>query len=288
MDITIPILILAIPLAMFLFLGIAGVKLSHRTAGVLGCLGMGTVMLLSYFTAYEYFFSGEFIAEGGQRLQYMVFNQTWLAFTPQLVIKLDHHGVYEHGFQRFYAFLSLFSFSMLGLVVATNIFQMYIFWELVGASSYLLIGFYYTKPSAVSASKKAFIVTRFADLGFLVGILILSYYTGTFDFMSLTSAEVAANTYHVDIAAAESIRGIFSGSTAPMFMGASVLTWALVLIFMGGMGKSAMLQWWLPVYILWHASSRSTLWKRPHWLLSLWLAPSPHSMPPWWPAHRST
>ena len=55
----------------------------------------------------------------------------------------DHHGVYEHGFQRFYAFLSLFSFSMLGLVVATNIFQMYIFWELVGASSYLLIGFYY-------------------------------------------------------------------------------------------------------------------------------------------------
>ncbi len=66
MDITIPILILAIPLAMFLFLGIAGVKLSHRTAGVLGCLGMGTVMLLSYFTAYEYFFSGEFIAEGGQ------------------------------------------------------------------------------------------------------------------------------------------------------------------------------------------------------------------------------
>ena len=279
MDITIPILILAIPLAMFLFLGIAGVKLSHRTAGVLGCLGMGTVMLLSYFTAYEYFFSGEFIAEGGQRLQYMVFNQTWLAFTPQLVIKLgflldpisammlvvittisfmvhlysmgymrDHHGVYEHGFQRFYAFLSLFSFSMLGLVVATNIFQMYIFWELVGASSYLLIGFYYTKPSAVSASKKAFIVTRFADLGFLVGILILSYYTGTFDFMSLTSAEVAANTYHVDIAAAESIRGIFSGSTAPMFMGASVLTWALVLIFMGGMGKSAMmpLHIWLP------------------------------------------
>ncbi len=89
----------------------------------------------------------------------------------------DHHGVYEHGFQRFYAFLSLFSFSMLGLVVATNIFQMYIFWELVGASSYLLIGFYYKKPSAVSASKKAFIVTRFADLGFLIGILVLSYYT---------------------------------------------------------------------------------------------------------------
>ncbi len=81
----------------------------------------------------------------------------------------------EKGFERFFAFLSLFTFSMLGLVVATNIFQMYIFWELVGVSSYLLIGFYYQKPSAVRASKKAFIVTRFADLGFLIGILILSF-----------------------------------------------------------------------------------------------------------------
>ena len=162
----------------------------------------------------------------------------------------DHHGVFERGFQRFYAFLSLFSFSMLGLVVATNIFQMYIFWELVGASSYLLIGFYYTKPSAVSASKKAFIVTRFADLGFLIGILILSYYTGTFDFMSFTSVPVdgIADTYHVSLSTPESVLSVFRGSAAPMFMGASVLTWALVLIFMGGMGKSAMLPLhiWLP------------------------------------------
>ena len=92
----------------------------------------------------------------------------------------------EKGFERFFSFLSLFSFSMLGLVLATNIFQMYIFWELVGVSSFLLIGFYYEKPSAVRASKKAFIVTRFADLGFLIGILILSFNTKTFDFISLT------------------------------------------------------------------------------------------------------
>ena len=162
----------------------------------------------------------------------------------------DHHGVYEHGFQRFYAFLSLFSFSMLGLVVAPNIFQMYIFWELVGASSYLLIGFYYTKPSAVSASKKAFIVTRFADLGFLGGILVLSFYAGTFNFTELTSIPVEgiADTYQVSLSTSESVLGIFQNSAAPMFMGASVLTWALVLIFMGGMGKSAMmpLHIWLP------------------------------------------
>lgn len=160
----------------------------------------------------------------------------------------DHHGVWEKGFQRFYAFLSLFSFSMLGLVVATNIFQMYIFWELVGASSYLLIGFYYTKPSAVSASKKAFIVTRFADLGFLLGILVLSFYTGTFNFTDLTSTEVADGVYRISEGTAEGIKNIFATSAAPVFMGGSVLTWALVLIFMGGMGKSAMmpLHIWLP------------------------------------------
>ncbi|MDE5929748.1 MAG: NADH-quinone oxidoreductase subunit L, partial [Muribaculaceae bacterium] len=233
--------------------------------------------------AFTYFFSGDpmFIAENGDRLQHVVFDQTWLAFTQNLVIKLgflldpisammlvvittisfmvhlysmgymrDHHGVYEHGFQRFYAFLSLFSFSMLGLVVATNIFQMYIFWELVGASSYLLIGFYYTKPSAVSASKKAFIVTRFADLGFLIGILVLSFYTQTFNFVEFTSAPVSglADTYQVSIATSEGIRNIFATAAAPTFMGASVLTWALVLVFMGGMGKSAMmpLHIWLP------------------------------------------
>ncbi len=280
---TIPILILAIPLFMFIFLGLCGKKMSHLLAGVLGTLGMGTVLVLAYYTAFTYFFSGSemFISEAGERLQYVVFNQTWLQFTHSLVISLgffldpisammlvvittisfmvhlyslgymrDHHGVFEKGFQRFYAFLSLFSFSMLGLVVATNIFQMYIFWELVGASSYLLIGFYYTKHSAVSASKKAFIVTRFADLGFLIGILVLSYYTGTFDFTNLTSVPVEgiANTYHVDLSTPTAVLGVFQSSAAPMFMGASVLTWALVLIFMGGMGKSAMmpLHIWLP------------------------------------------
>ena len=140
------------------------------------------------------------------------------------------HG--ERGFQRYYAFLSLFSFSMLGLVVATNIFQMYIFWELVGVSSYLLIGFYYTKHAAVSASKKAFIVTRFADLGFLIGILVLSFYSKTFDFAALTTNPMEA----------------LGGAAGTTFLGASVLTWGLVLIFVGGMGKSAMmpLHIWLP------------------------------------------
>ena len=127
----------------------------------------------------------------------------------------------ERGFQRYYAFLSLFTMSMMGLVVATNIFQMYLFWELVGVSSYLLIGFYYTKKEAVAASKKAFIVTRFADLGFLVGILFYGYYAGTFSF-----------TPEVRLLAA-------AGTMIPLALG---------LMFIGGAGKSAMfpLHIWLP------------------------------------------
>ena len=127
----------------------------------------------------------------------------------------------ERGVQRYYAFLSLFTMSMMGLVVATNIFQMYLFWELVGVSSYLLIGFYYTKKEAVAASKKAFIVTRFADLGFLVGILFYGYYAGTFSF-----------TPDVQLLAA-------AGAMIPLALG---------LMFIGGAGKSAMfpLHIWLP------------------------------------------
>ncbi|MBO4955981.1 MAG: NADH-quinone oxidoreductase subunit L [Muribaculaceae bacterium] len=275
MQATLPILILAIPFTMFLFLGLFGNKLSHRMAGILGTCGMGVTLALAYTVAFTYFFSGnpEFVSATGDRLQSVIFNIDWLHFYDKLTIGIgflldpisalllvvittisfmvhlysngymrDHHGVWETGFQRFYAFLSLFSFSMLGLVVATNIFQMYIFWELVGASSYLLIGFYYTKPSAVSASKKAFIVTRFADLGFLIGILILSFYTGTFDFGELNSAAMGAVADHSYTAP------IFSSMQGTIFMGGSVMTWALVLIFMGGMGKSAMmpLHIWLP------------------------------------------
>lgn len=259
MDITLPILILAIPITMFLVLGIGGVKMSRKIAGILGILGMGTTATLAYIVAITYFFSGDanFIIDG-VRQQYQVFDVTWLAFTKTLVVNLGFlldpisammlvvittisfmvhlysWGYMEHepGFQRYYAFLSLFSFSMLGLVVATNIFQMYIFWELVGVSSYLLIGFFYKLPSAVSASKKAFIVTRFADLGFLIGILILSFYTDTFNFVDMTSNP----------------EGVLASTGGATFMGASVLTWAMVLIFTGGMGKSAMmpLHIWLP------------------------------------------
>ena len=197
------ILILLLPLLSFLTLGIGGKWMTHRTAGIIGTTVLAVVALLSYATAWQYF-SAPRLADG-TFATLMPYNVTWLPFTPTLSIDLgillDPISVMmlivistvslmvhvysfgymkgERGFQRYYAFLSLFTMSMLGLVVATNIFQMYLFWELVGVSSYLLIGFYYTKPSAVAASKKAFIVTRFADRGVLIGILVYRYYAGT-------------------------------------------------------------------------------------------------------------
>ena len=264
MDFSYSYLILVLPLVTFLFLGLMGTRLSRKAAGVVGTTMMGITAVIAYTIALDYFFGttqGQIV--DGIRQQLVAWDLTWLEFSEKLVIKVgflldpisammlmiittvsflvhlyslgymqDHHHEYEKGLQRYYAFLSLFSLSMLGLVVAPNILQMYIFWELVGVSSYLLIGFYYTLPAAVSASKKAFIVTRFADLGFLVGILILSFYTQTFDFITLTSDPTAA------IATA-------GGAT---FMGCSVTAWALTLIFMGGAGKSAMfpLHIWLP------------------------------------------
>ena len=271
MDITLPILILALPFTMFLILGLGGVKMSRKLAGVLGICANGALAVISYTVALTYFFSGsaEFILDG-VRQQYQVFDVTWLAFTERMVVNIGFlldpisammlivittisfmvhlysWGYMEHepGFQRYYAFLSLFTFSMLGLVVATNIFQMYIFWELVGVSSFLLIGFFYKLPSAVAASKKAFIVTRFADLFMLIGILVLSFYVShtpadgvlggasAFNFMMLNSHPEA----------------VLQSTLGGTFLGGSILTWAMVLIFGGGMGKSAMLPLhiWLP------------------------------------------
>jgi len=246
--------IILIPLVMFLVTGLLGMKWKPIVSGILGTVGMGTSWVLSLITAGSYFFGHH--AESFQTI--IPFELKWLQFTDTLIIKmgilLDPISVMmlvvittisfmvhlyslgymkgEGGFARFYAFLSLFTFSMLGLVIATNIFQMYIFWELVGVSSFLLIGFYYQKPSAVAASKKAFIVTRFADLGFLIGILILSFVTGTFDFGKLTEPGTT----------------IFGSAASMSFLGISAMTWAMTLIFIGGAGKSAMfpLHIWLP------------------------------------------
>ena len=230
------ILILALPFLSFILLGLLGTKLKPGVAGAVGTTVTAAVALLSWWTAFSYFGAGR---DGSGVFPTLIpWNTVWLPFggglhidlgimldpisvmmlivisTVSLMVHIYSFGYMkgERGFQRYYSFLSLFTMSMLGLVVATNIFQMYIF---------LLIGFYYTKKEAVAASKKAFIVTRFADLGFLVGILIYGFYTGTFSFTPDAPALGAAK---------------------------ALLPLALGLMFIGGAGKSAMfpLHIWLP------------------------------------------
>ncbi|TGX82667.1 NADH-quinone oxidoreductase subunit L [Palleniella muris] len=255
-------LILLLPLLSFLVLGLAGMKMSHKAAGLIGTLSLGAVTVLSYYTAITYF-TTERLADG--TLPTIVpFNFTWLPLgslsfdlgflldpisammlivisTVSLMVHIYSFGYMhgEKGFERYYAFLSLFTMSMLGLVVATNIFQMYMFWELVGVSSYLLIGFYYPLHAAVHASKKAFIVTRFADMFFLIGILIYGYYVGSFSF-NFTGTEI-----QMAECAAPFLQGDVSRAVAA---GGLIIPTALVLMFIGGAGKSAMfpLHIWLP------------------------------------------
>ena len=130
----------------------------------------------------------------------------------------------DPGYHRYYAFMSLFTASMLGMVLADNLLMLFFFWELVGLCSYLLIGFWFNRPPAANAAKKAFIVTRIGDFGLLAAILLLFSQTGTLDIAQLHNMALA---------------GTLTGAA---------LTWAAIGIFVGAAGKSAQfpLHVWLP------------------------------------------
>ncbi|HTR28104.1 MAG TPA: NADH-quinone oxidoreductase subunit L [Puia sp.] len=248
--------ILFLPLAGFAVLGLFGRRYLRNFSGI---IGTGLVMVsagLALWLAWQCFFGAGDAALAFRSHSLVVLKANWLSFSPQLSIDIsaiiDPISVmmivvvtlvslmvhifslgYMKGEERFatyYAFLGLFTFSMLGLVLSGNLFETYIFWELVGCSSFLLIGFYYERQTAVAAAKKAFIVTRFADLGFLVGILILSFQAKTLDFKGL--AILLGDPHHPQTT----------------FLGISLLSWGLTLVFIGGAGKSAMfpLHIWLP------------------------------------------
>lgn len=148
--------------------------------------------------------------------------------TVSLLVQIYSVGYMAHdpGAGRFFAFLSLFASSMLGLVISVNFLQMYAFWELVGLCSYLLIGFYYYKDSAREAAKKAFITTRIGDFGMLLGILLLQLTVGSLDFVELRSLVPAY---------------VWASGT-------SFLTVIGLLLFIGPIGKSGQfpLHVWLP------------------------------------------
>ena len=161
-----------------------------------------------------------FIADDLTKIMLIVV--TGVSLMVQIYSQGYMHG--DPGYHRYFAFMSLFTASMLGLVLASNLLLLYVFWEGVGLGSYLLIGFWFHKPSAAAAAKKAFVVTRFGDFGFLIGILILYANTGTFNIAELN---------HMDLASV---------------LGGTTLTLAMLGIFSGAVGKSAQfpLHTWLP------------------------------------------
>jgi NADH-quinone oxidoreductase subunit L len=139
----------------------------------------------------------------------------------------------DPGYQRFFSYISLFTFSMLMLVMSNNFMQLFFGWEAVGVVSYLLIGFWYTRPSAIFANFKAFMVNRIGDFGFVLGIAGVVYYTGSLDYQAAFAAAP-----HI---AAHSI-GLTATTSVP------AMTLICVCLFVGAMGKSAQvpLHVWLP------------------------------------------
>jgi NADH-quinone oxidoreductase subunit L len=169
---------------------------------------------------------GGFHVDAGILVDGMTSIMLMVVSTVSFLVHLYSTG-YMHGdrrYERFFAFLGFFTFSMMGIVLANNLFFLYVFWELVGLSSYLLIGFFFHKHSAANANKKAFLTNRVGDWGFWLGILAFFTATGTLNYFELFA--------HVD---AGTIKG-------------TLLAWAGVGLFMGCVGKSAQmpLHIWLP------------------------------------------
>ncbi|MFC0875220.1 NADH-quinone oxidoreductase subunit L [Saccharicrinis sp. FJH2] len=238
------VLVLLIPMLSFITNIFFGNRLG-RKSGIVGTVILGIDMILAFTLAFNKLFKYADITTVQNRFEW--FNLGQLKFdigigidniaaimlmVVTLISFLVHlfSTVYMKGDRRyptFYAYLGLFTFSMLGIVISNNFLMMYIFWELVGISSYLLIGFWYEKDSASNASKKAFITNRIGDLGFFAGIMILFFTYHSFMFEDIFS-------------------GIASGHLP--FDNPTMLTIAGICIFMGAVGKSAQfpLHVWLP------------------------------------------
>ena len=152
----------------------------------------------------------------------MIVVVTAVAFLVQIYSQGYMHG--DGGYWRYFAYMSLFTASMLGLVLLDSILMVFVFWEMVGVSSYLLIGFWFDRPAAAAAAKKAFLVTRLGDLGFLLAIILIYTEVGTFDIQSIQELAIA---------------GTIGGTTLTLFA---------LGIFAGAAGKSAQVpfQVWLP------------------------------------------
>ncbi|MFQ5924383.1 MAG: NADH-quinone oxidoreductase subunit L [Dehalococcoidia bacterium] len=175
---------------------------------------------------YQWLMVGDIAIRVGVTLDSLAAVMLIVVTSVSLLVQIYSQG-YMHGdpgYSRYFAFMSLFTGSMLGLVLADNLLFLYLFWEGVGLCSYLLIGFWFHKPEAARAATKAFVVTRIGDFGFLAAILFLFAKTGTFDIGELHQLALIGA------------------------LGGTVLTWAAIGVFSGAVGKSAQfpLHTWLP------------------------------------------
>ncbi|MFB6318481.1 NADH-quinone oxidoreductase subunit L [Saccharicrinis sp. FJH54] len=238
------VLVLLVPMLSFIINIFFGDRLG-RKSGIVGTTILGIDMILAFTLAFNKLFKYADITTVQNRFEWFNLGQlkfdigigidniaaimlmvvTLISFLVHLFSTVYMKG--DRRYPKFYAYLGLFTFSMLGIVISNNFLMMYIFWELVGISSYLLIGFWYEKDSASNASKKAFITNRIGDLGFFAGIMILFFTYHSFMFEDIFS-------------------GIASGHLP--FDNPTMLTIAGICIFMGAVGKSAQfpLHVWLP------------------------------------------
>ena len=245
-------LIFLLPLASFVLIGLVirpFFNHSARLAGYLTVLSIGTALALSLwalesvlghpegsigFESYRWFAVGELDIRVGILLDPLTAIMLVVVTGVSLMVQVYSQGYMrdDPGYARYFAYMSLFTASMVGLVLASGIIQLYVFWELVGLCSYLLIGFWYHRPAAAAAAKKAFIVTRIGDFGFLLAILYLFFHRSSFLDQGLNPFEIG------DIHAAVAVGLLSTG----------VITWLALGIFAGAVGKSAQfpLHTWLP------------------------------------------
>jgi len=236
------------PLAGALVAGLLCMKISNRAAHSITIFGMlvSTIGAAVVFydvlqghtyngSVYTWLVSGETRYEIGFLIDRLSAIMMLVVAFVSLMVHIYTIGYMrdDPGYNRFFSYISLFTFSMLMLVMANNFLQLFFGWEAVGLVSYLLIGFWYTRPTAIYANLKAFLVNRVGDFGFLLGIALTLMYFGTLDY-----ATVFANA------------GTLSSNMVEIFPGHawSLMTVICVLLFVGAMGKSAQfpLHVWLP------------------------------------------
>src|ERR1700677_2796737 len=227
------------PLAAAIIAGLFGKSIGKAGAHGVTILGVGISCVLSFYVLYQILFEGlapyngtvyTWLVSDGVTLDvgFLIDRLSAMMMVVVTFVSLMVH-VYtigymdeDPGYQRFFSYISLFTFSMLMLVMSNNFMQLFFGWEGVGVVSYLLIGFWYTRPTAIFASLKAFLFNRVGDLGFVLGIAAVLYYTGSLDYREVFAAAPAV--------AARSLT-LFPGH------GWSAMTVVCICLFVGAMGK---------------------------------------------------